>query len=184
MATSILSPRLLAEGWRKCYSVKAERPYYFNVQTNASVWSPPTLSGDVDERSAAVPGCKSPDLPEPAQEVPGTPILISSQSDQSQSSQASSFQLVPQPVKSEVGTQTGEREFRFCLRDTDTAARLVSVTEYKGRYYVGIREFFKNSATGQLFPTKKGINLNLDEWSRLKCIMQRVDEAVKTLTCS
>ncbi|XP_070546517.1 uncharacterized protein [Ptychodera flava] len=50
MATPILSPRLLEEGWRKCYSVKAELPYYFNVKTNTSVWTMPTVS-DQDERA-------------------------------------------------------------------------------------------------------------------------------------
>ncbi|XP_070550652.1 uncharacterized protein [Ptychodera flava] len=90
MATPILSPRLLEEGWRKCYSVKAERPYYFNVKTNTSVWTMPTVS-DQDERFADVPGRKSPDLPEPTQEVP--------MPDQTQSSQSSVAALVPQPSK-------------------------------------------------------------------------------------
>ena len=183
MTDSMLSPSLLQEGWRKCYSVRAEQPYYFNVRTNRSPWSLPSLCGDKDERLVAIPGSRSPDLPEPSQEVLGTPVLFSSQSDQSQSSQVQGINLLPQPIKSDAVTQTGEREFRFHLRDTDTGSRLVSVKMFKGSVYVGIREYFKKSTTGQLIPTKKGINMRLDEWSRLKCIMQSIDEAVKTLTC-
>ncbi|XP_070549309.1 activated RNA polymerase II transcriptional coactivator p15-like [Ptychodera flava] len=175
MATPILSPRLLEEGWRKCYSVKAELPYYFNVKTNTSVWTMPTVS-DQDERYADVPGRKSPDLPEPSQEVPlphKTP-----------SSQPSAAALVPPPSKPGTTSQAGERQFRFLLRDTETSARIVSVQMFKGNVYVGIREFFKKPDTGELIPTKKGINLNLDQWSRLKSIVQSIDEAAKTLTCN
>ncbi|XP_070535240.1 mRNA (2'-O-methyladenosine-N(6)-)-methyltransferase-like [Ptychodera flava] len=109
MATPILSPRLLEEGWRKCYSVKAERPYYFNVKTNTSVWTMPTLS-DQDERFADVPGRKSPDLPEPTQEVP--------MPDQTQSSQSSVAALVPQPSKPGA-TSHAEPSFSDMPNDLD-----------------------------------------------------------------
>ncbi|XP_070572333.1 mRNA (2'-O-methyladenosine-N(6)-)-methyltransferase-like [Ptychodera flava] len=109
MATPILSPRLLEEGWRKCYSVKAERPYYFNVKTNTSVWTMPTVS-DQDERYADVPGRKSPDLPEPSQEVPlphKTP-----------SSQPSAAALVPPPSKPGTTSQA-EPSFSDMPNDLD-----------------------------------------------------------------
>ncbi|XP_070562147.1 activated RNA polymerase II transcriptional coactivator p15-like [Ptychodera flava] len=102
--------------------------------------------------------------------------------DQTQSSQSSVAALVPQPSKPGATSQAGERQFRFLLRDTETSARIVSVQMYKGNVYVGIREFFKKPDTGELIPTKKGINLNLDQWNRLKCIMQSIDDAAKTLT--
>ncbi|XP_070549502.1 mRNA (2'-O-methyladenosine-N(6)-)-methyltransferase-like isoform X2 [Ptychodera flava] len=109
MATPILSPRLLEEGWRKCYSVKAERPYYFNVKTNTSVWTMPTVS-DQDERFADVPGRKIPDLPEPTQEV-----LMP---DQTQSSQSSVAALVPQLSKPGTTSQA-ESSFSDMPNDLD-----------------------------------------------------------------
>ncbi|XP_070537530.1 activated RNA polymerase II transcriptional coactivator p15-like [Ptychodera flava] len=135
----------------------------------------PTVS-DQDERFADVPGRKSPDLPEPTQEVP--------MPDQTQSSQSSVAALVPQPSKPGTTSQARERQFRFLLRDTEMSARIVSVQMYKGNVYVGTSEFFKKPNTRELIPTKKGINLNLDQWNRLKCIMQSIDDAAKTLTCN
>ncbi|XP_070537226.1 activated RNA polymerase II transcriptional coactivator p15-like [Ptychodera flava] len=131
---------------------------------------------DQDERYADVPGRKSSDLAEPTQEVPlphETP-----------SSQPSAAALVPQPSKPGTISQAGERQFRFLLHDTETSARIVSVQMYKGNVYVGIREFFKKPDTRELIPTKKGINMNLDQWSRLKSIVQGIDEAAKTLMCN
>ena len=87
-------------------------------------------------------------------------------------------------MKADTATQTGVREFRFPLRERDTSSRLVSVKMFKGNMYVGIHEYFGKSASEPAIPTKKGIKLNVDEWSWLKCLVQHVDDAVKTLTCS
>ena len=155
--------------------MRAERPYYFNVKTNDSSW---TMPGEDDQKlGSSPPRSKSPALPCP--EPPATPLLFDSQDTDSQPLQPS-----PMTETNDATTQTGEKEFRFLLRKSETSSRLVSVKEYKGYIYVGIREFFKQPTTGQLIPTKKGINLRLDEWSQLKCIMGRVDDAVKILTCS
>ena len=160
--------------------MRAERPYYFNVKTNESTWAMPGVP-EFEKFGSSPPGNKSPALPEPADEPPTTPLLFDSQSTDVTDSQ--SVPSNPMIATNDATTQTGEKEFRFLLRETETSSRLVSVKEYKGYIYVGIREFFRQSSTGQLIPTKKGINLRLDEWSRLKCILGRVDEAVKTLTC-
>ncbi|PAA53478.1 hypothetical protein BOX15_Mlig032164g2 [Macrostomum lignano] len=55
-----LSEELLAAGWRKFWSKRENRPYYFNKLTNQSLWEPPT---------AALPGVKR-TLSDPAAAVP------------------------------------------------------------------------------------------------------------------
>ncbi|GLC33016.1 hypothetical protein PLESTB_000380200 [Pleodorina starrii] len=39
--------------------------------------------------------------------------------------------------------------------------RIAAVSEFKGTYYLGLREYYEKD--GQLLPTKKGVNLNLSE---------------------
>ena len=39
-----LPPELLQAGWRKFWSRREGRPYYFNKVTNESLWEAPTLS--------------------------------------------------------------------------------------------------------------------------------------------
>lgn len=180
MATPDLSPTQCQQGWRKCYSVRAKRPYYFNVKTNESRWSQPSAS---EHEEASPAGSRSPALPLPTPTPPSTPPMFLSQSTDATASQSPppSFQLQPQPMRVDAVVQTGEKEFRFLLHETETSARLVSVKTFKGSVYVGIRDYFKKSTTGQLIPTKKGIDLKVDDWRRLKCNMQRVDDAVKIL---
>ena len=38
-----LSPQLLEAGWRKFFSKREQRPYFFNKFTNQSLWDEPTL---------------------------------------------------------------------------------------------------------------------------------------------
>ncbi|XP_070531575.1 uncharacterized protein [Ptychodera flava] len=183
MATPELTPMQCQQGWRKCYSIKADMPYYFNVKTNESRWSQP---GYEESHAAGAQRSRSPALQESTPTPPPStpPIFVSPCSDVVASQSPSSFQLQPQPMKADAVTQTGEKEFRFLLHEAETSSRLVSVKTYKDNVYVGIRDYFKKTETGQLIPTKKGINLKLDEWNRLKCIASLVDDAVKTLACS
>lgn len=37
-----LPQELLDAGWRKFYSKREQRPYYFNKFTNQSLWDPPS----------------------------------------------------------------------------------------------------------------------------------------------
>ncbi|XP_021348471.1 activated RNA polymerase II transcriptional coactivator p15-like [Mizuhopecten yessoensis] len=55
--------------------------------------------------------------------------------------------------------------------------RFVSVSEFRGKVLVGIREYYE--ADGDLRPGKKGISLTLEQWNSLKDQMEEIDRAVK-----
>ncbi|XP_060066533.1 activated RNA polymerase II transcriptional coactivator p15-like [Ylistrum balloti] len=55
--------------------------------------------------------------------------------------------------------------------------RFVSVSEFRGKVLVGIREYYE--ADGDLRPGKKGISLSLEQWNNLKDQMEEIDRAVK-----
>lgn len=44
--------------------------------------------------------------------------------------------------------------------------KFVTVTEFRGKVYVGIREYYEKD--GELKPGKKGIALSLEQWNLLK----------------
>lgn len=56
--------------------------------------------------------------------------------------------------------------------------RFVTVSEFRGKVMVGIREFYE--ADGDLRPGKKGISLNLEQWNSLKDQISEIDDAVKS----
>lgn len=55
--------------------------------------------------------------------------------------------------------------------------RFVKLSEFKGKWYVNIREFYL--ADGDLRPGKKGIMLTMEQWQKFKGIVDDVDEAIK-----
>ncbi|KAB0793861.1 hypothetical protein PPYR_13487 [Photinus pyralis] len=55
--------------------------------------------------------------------------------------------------------------------------RFVKLTEFKGKWYVNIREFY--DADGELKPGKKGIMLTMEQWHKFKEIVPELEEAVK-----
>jgi len=46
--------------------------------------------------------------------------------------------------------------------------KFVTVSEFQGRTYVQIREFFKDDESGETRPSKKGISLSVDAFRKLK----------------
>jgi len=52
---------------------------------------------------------------------------------------------------------------------------MIKVSAYKGVSYVNIREYFKDGE-GNMRPTKKGVTLKHDEWTKLKKLMDGIDE--------
>lgn len=56
--------------------------------------------------------------------------------------------------------------------------RYVSVSRFKGKIMIGIREYYKNSE-GNLAPGKKGISLKEPEWKRLIEQVNRINEAIE-----
>ncbi|KAJ8922985.1 hypothetical protein NQ315_001533 [Exocentrus adspersus] len=56
--------------------------------------------------------------------------------------------------------------------------RFVKLSEFKGKWYVNIREFY-NDDGGALKPTKKGIMLTMEQWQKFKGTIDEIDEAIK-----
>ena len=65
-----------------------------------------------------------------------------------------------------------ENKFVFIL---DNRKR-VTVEKYRGEKKVDIREFYESK--GVMRPCKRGINLNVDNWNKLKEYMKEIDEAI------
>ncbi|ESP00724.1 hypothetical protein LOTGIDRAFT_112486, partial [Lottia gigantea] len=57
--------------------------------------------------------------------------------------------------------------------------RYVSVSEFRGKVMVGIREYY--DADGEMRPGKKGISLSLEQWAALKDHMEDIDAAIKRM---
>lgn len=55
--------------------------------------------------------------------------------------------------------------------------KFVKLTEFKGKWYVNIREFYDSG--GELKPTKKGVMLTMEQWQKFKGLVNDVDEAIK-----
>ena len=51
----------------------------------------------------------------------------------------------------------------------------VSVSQFKGKTYVNLREFYEKD--GEWLPTKKGITLDLQQWSTLKKLVKDIDQS-------
>lgn len=71
-----------------------------------------------------------------------------------------------------------DKEFKWSLEND----RFVTVSEFKGRVMVGIREFYMDKGSGELKPGKKGISLNPKQWGKLKAAVKDIDEAVEKLS--
>jgi hypothetical protein len=55
--------------------------------------------------------------------------------------------------------------------------RFVNVSEFKGKAYVNIREYYE--ANGKTMPGKKGISLSIDQWENLKKHIANIDKDLK-----
>ncbi|XP_076264094.1 single stranded-binding protein c31A [Rhynchophorus ferrugineus] len=56
-------------------------------------------------------------------------------------------------------------------------SRFVKVTDFKGKVYINIREFYNSD--GDLKPGKKGIMLTGEQWQRFKASVDEIDEEFK-----
>jgi hypothetical protein len=52
--------------------------------------------------------------------------------------------------------------------------RYVSVSEFKGKKLVNIREYYEKD--GKLLPGKKGISLSQDQYNKLKELLDKIDD--------
>ncbi|XP_018566122.1 activated RNA polymerase II transcriptional coactivator p15 [Anoplophora glabripennis] len=55
--------------------------------------------------------------------------------------------------------------------------RFVKLSEFKGKWYVNIREFYNDD--GELKPGKKGIMLTMEQWQKFKNCISELDDAIK-----
>ncbi|CAF1054299.1 unnamed protein product [Rotaria sp. Silwood1] len=55
--------------------------------------------------------------------------------------------------------------------------RYVSVSEFRGKSYVNIREYYEDKGVEK--PGKKGISLTGDQWEKLKSLINQVDKDLK-----
>ena len=69
----------------------------------------------------------------------------------------------------------GEKEVAFLL---DQRKR-VTVHKFKGQLKVDIREYYDDNGT--MKPGKKGLSLNLDNWTKLKDFIDKIDEAIDNI---
>ena len=55
--------------------------------------------------------------------------------------------------------------------------RFVNVSEFKGKAYINIREYYESD--GKVLPGKKGISLSVEQWEALKSFMGKIDSDLK-----
>ena len=59
--------------------------------------------------------------------------------------------------------------------------RYISVGTFKNNVYVKIRNYTINRYTNKLQYTKKGMNLTLAQWQRVKALMPYIDEGIQNM---
>ncbi|XP_019871924.1 RNA polymerase II transcriptional coactivator [Aethina tumida] len=77
------------------------------------------------------------------------------------------------PKPSSTSNKSGEDENSWDLGKN----RFVKLSEFKGKWYVNIREFY--DAGGELKPGKKGIMLTMEQWQKFKGYMGEIEDAIK-----
>ena len=58
-------------------------------------------------------------------------------------------------------------------------SKRISITEFKNKKFVSIREFYSDKESGEMKPGKKGIMLNLDDWKILCSAFKEVNDSLK-----
>ncbi|KAJ8943526.1 hypothetical protein NQ318_023036 [Aromia moschata] len=77
-------------------------------------------------------------------------------------------------TKQETSKSGGGDETSWIL-SKNRSARL---TEFKGKWYVDIREFYTTN-DGDNRPGRKGIMLTMEQWQKLKSHIDSIDDAIK-----
>ncbi|KAG9289108.1 hypothetical protein G9A89_022417 [Geosiphon pyriformis] len=72
--------------------------------------------------------------------------------------------------------ETADGETYFKLNQK----KRVTVRKFKNMVLVDFREYFE-SGDGSLKPTKKGISLQIDQWNKLKELVDDIDEEVRRI---
>lgn len=56
----------------------------------------------------------------------------------------------------------------------------VTVSEFKGKQYVGIRKYYQNGGQGDWLPGKNGISMPVENWVEFESKSQQMFDAVRT----
>ncbi|XP_048584005.1 activated RNA polymerase II transcriptional coactivator p15 [Nematostella vectensis] len=80
-------------------------------------------------------------------------------------------------ASSSSGTKQDDGSYVFPLANK----RQVTVRDFRGKVYVDIREFYEDKNSGDMKPGKKGISLPVDQWGKLKELIDDIDEAVSAM---
>ena len=67
--------------------------------------------------------------------------------------------------------------FNEYLRIQIGKSRYISVSEFRGKPYINIREYYDDKGVEK--PGKKGISLPSDQWDKLKSLMDQIDKDLK-----
>jgi len=79
----------------------------------------------------------------------------------------------PAAAKNGAGSSSDDKEERFELGKM----KFISVSTFKGKQYVNIREYYAGK-NGVEMPGKKGIALDVDAWKKLKTVVSKVDALI------
>ncbi|CAF1171379.1 unnamed protein product [Rotaria sordida] len=67
-----------------------------------------------------------------------------------------------------IAGPSGERLYEL------SKLRYISVSQFKGKPYINIREYYDDNGVQK--PGKKGISLTVDQWEKLKTLINQVDK--------
>ncbi|KAH0792030.1 activated RNA polymerase II transcriptional coactivator p15-like [Histomonas meleagridis] len=70
-----------------------------------------------------------------------------------------------------------ETQFVIPIAETSNSKKLVTISQFHGKTRIDIREHYLKD--DEWLPTKKGINLDVDQWKKLREIMPLVDEGIE-----
>lgn len=84
----------------------------------------------------------------------------------------------PKKKQKKPASKAGSSEENQNMFDL-TKMKFATVSEFKGKKYVNIREYYEKD--GDLRPGKKGIALNQEQWTNLKRQIEDIDQALDDL---
>jgi hypothetical protein len=79
--------------------------------------------------------------------------------------------------KTETPPETG---FVFPISKSGNNERRVTVSRFKGKARVDIREYYTNE-DGAVLPGRKGISLDADQWKKIMSFQELIGEALEEL---
>ena len=94
----------------------------------------------------------------------------------------SDCEIPPVPTKSLkdfASVEKKETVYLIPISETARAKKQVQVSTFKGKPRVDIREYYM-AEDGEWKPTKKGISLDLEQWTKLQELIPMINEATES----